>query len=150
MESDKTNKKYIERGSKKKCLGLVSVVEYCHEVFQELSIKLILYVCFLQNISSKSMHFLFPGHGELIVGLNTSEAALDSRAAQFIGLISGFNIWNRVLDKPDITWMLHACGESILDPLRAWGQFLAGFIGSVGVQRPATCADMEGKKEIWS
>lgn len=79
-----------------------------------------------------------------MVGLTKDQAKLDSKAGEFIGIISHVNIFHTFLDNHVITWMSHGCGEDLMNTIVPWSQFTYGFIGDVNIQRPMTCRDNEG------
>ena len=84
------------------------------------------------------------GGGEFIVGLTRDLAKEDPKAGQFIGLISHVKIFNKALDRKDIKWMSHGCGEDFSRAIFPWSQFMNGLVGDVKVEKPALCADWEG------
>ena len=84
------------------------------------------------------------GGGEFIVGLTENLAKENPKAGQFIGLISHVNIFNNALDRKDIKWMSHGCGEDFSRAIFPWSQFINGLVGDVKVEKPALCADREG------
>lgn len=92
----------------------------------------------------KTLHIDSTGKGEFIVGLNKDQARLDDKAGEFIGSISSVNMFNVVLDRSVIFWMMHGCGENIANAMFPWSQFIDGFVGDVEIQRPALCRDSEG------
>ena len=84
------------------------------------------------------------GGGQFIVGLTEDLAKEDPQAGQFIGLISHVNIFNKPLDRKDIKWMSHGCGEDFSRAIFPWSRFMNGLVGDVKVEKPALCADREG------
>ena len=85
------------------------------------------------------------GNGQFIVGLTQDQAKLDPKAGEFIGSISYVNVFDVALDSTVITWMSHGCGESLVNAILPWSQFISGFVGDVDIQRPALCRDSEGE-----
>ena len=84
------------------------------------------------------------GGGQFVVGLTEDLAKDDPKAGQFIGLISHVNIFSKALDRNDIKWMSHGCGEDFSRAIFPWSQFMNGLVGDVKVEKPALCADGEG------
>lgn len=77
--------------------------------------------------------------------MTQDQARLDPKAGEFIGSISYVNVFDVALDSSVITWMSHGCGESLVNAILPWSQFISGFVGDVDIQRPALCTDSEGE-----
>lgn len=90
------------------------------------------------------LNIVLTGKGEFIIALTKDQAGLDDKAGEFIGSISSVNMFNKVLDRSVIFWMMHGCGENIANAILPWSQFIDGFVGDVDIQRPALCRDSEG------
>ena len=98
----------------------------------------------LDQLQFKKLNIVSTGKGEFVIGLTKDQTRSDDRAGEFIGSISSVNMFNMVLDRSIIFWMMHGCGENIANAILPWSQFIDGFVGDVDIQRPALCRDSEG------